>query len=127
MKSGTLSQFFDVQILTAQKARKMYQDGADERTGMQRKAYLAYAEDQANRETLLREVYVALLSAIDDEDEPSHDENCGCSNCQQVREDAEERVENIRQALQAIIDIGKRDLRNAKYDGYFESARKALE
>lgn len=69
MKSGTLSQFFDVQILTAQKARKMYQDGADERTGMQRKAYLAYAEDQANRETLLREVYVALLSAIDDERE----------------------------------------------------------
>jgi hypothetical protein len=30
------------------------------------------------------------------------------------------------EALQGIIDIGKRDLTNPKYDGYFESARAAI-
>ena len=30
-------------------------------------------------------------------------------------------------ALKGIIDIGKRDMSNPKYDGYFESAREAVE
>ena len=31
------------------------------------------------------------------------------------------------EALQGILDIGKRDMSNPKYDGYFETARAALE
>lgn len=30
------------------------------------------------------------------------------------------------QALRAIIEIGKRDMSNPKYDGYFETAKTAL-
>ena len=30
-------------------------------------------------------------------------------------------------ALRGILDIGKRDLTNPKYDGYFESARRAVQ
>lgn len=30
------------------------------------------------------------------------------------------------EALRGILDIGKRDLSNPKYDGYFESAREAV-
>jgi hypothetical protein len=32
----------------------------------------------------------------------------------------------LRECLQGIIDIGKRDMTNPKYDGYFESAQQAL-
>ncbi len=32
----------------------------------------------------------------------------------------------LREAVQALLDIGKRDLTNPKYDGYFESLREAL-
>lgn len=34
--------------------------------------------------------------------------------------------ERLRMALQGIIDIGKRDMTNPKYDGYFEAAYHAL-
>ena len=34
--------------------------------------------------------------------------------------------EQLRESLQGIIDIGKRDMTNPKYDGYFEAAKKAL-
>lgn len=34
--------------------------------------------------------------------------------------------ERLRMSLQGIIDIGKRDMTNPKYDGYFEAARQAL-
>ena len=30
------------------------------------------------------------------------------------------------EALQGILDIGKRDMTNTKYDGYFEAAEAAL-
>ena len=33
----------------------------------------------------------------------------------------------LREALQGILDIGKRDMSNPKYDGYFAAAREALE
>lgn len=33
---------------------------------------------------------------------------------------------NLQEALQAIIEIGKRDLSNEKYDVYFENARAAI-
>jgi len=32
----------------------------------------------------------------------------------------------LREALQGILDIGKRDMSNPKYDGYFDAAREAL-
>jgi hypothetical protein len=32
----------------------------------------------------------------------------------------------LREALEGIITIGKRDMSNPKYDGYFEAAREAL-
>ena len=32
----------------------------------------------------------------------------------------------LREALQGILDIGKRDMSNPKYDGYFAAAREAL-
>lgn len=32
----------------------------------------------------------------------------------------------LREALQGILDIGKRDMSNPKYDGYFATAREAL-
>jgi hypothetical protein len=32
----------------------------------------------------------------------------------------------LRHALKAILEIGKRDLSNPKYDGYFEEARLAI-
>jgi hypothetical protein len=59
-----VKQYFDDQILTAQKARKMYQDGAAERTGIQRDSYLAYADVQATRETFLRETHAALIDKL---------------------------------------------------------------
>jgi len=34
--------------------------------------------------------------------------------------------QKLRAALEGIISIGKRDLTNPKYDGYFEAAREAL-
>ena len=34
--------------------------------------------------------------------------------------------DRLREALQGILDIGKRDMTNPKYDGYFEAARAAL-
>jgi hypothetical protein len=30
------------------------------------------------------------------------------------------------EALEALIDVGKRDMTNPKYDGYFESAKQAI-
>ena len=36
-------------------------------------------------------------------------------------------TERIEQALRAILEIGKRDMSNPKYDGYFEEAREALD
>jgi hypothetical protein len=60
MNSAAMSRYFDGQIQTAQAARKLYQDGAAERRGIQREAYLELADAQANRETFLREVYAAL-------------------------------------------------------------------
>jgi hypothetical protein len=39
----------------------------------------------------------------------------------------EERLKKLRQALKEIIEIGKRDLSNTKYDSYFESAKQILE
>lgn len=39
-----------------------------------------------------------------------------------------ERARNAKlvEALRGIIEIGKRDMSNPKYDGYFESAKEAL-
>lgn len=34
--------------------------------------------------------------------------------------------DQAREAIQGLLDIGKRDLTNPKYDGYFESLRNAL-
>lgn len=34
--------------------------------------------------------------------------------------------DRLREALEGILDIGKRDMTNPKYDGYFEAARAAL-
>ena len=34
--------------------------------------------------------------------------------------------DRLREALQGILDIGKRDMTNTKYDGYFEAAEAAL-
>ena len=34
--------------------------------------------------------------------------------------------DRLREALQGILDIGKRDMTNPKYDGYFEAAEAAL-
>ena len=38
----------------------------------------------------------------------------------------QEKAMRLRSALQGILDIGKRDMSNPKYDGYFEEARLAL-
>jgi hypothetical protein len=35
-------------------------------------------------------------------------------------------TEQVVQALRAILEIGKRDLSNPKYDAYFDSAKEAL-
>jgi hypothetical protein len=64
MNPDVVKHYFDDQILTAQKARKMYQDGVAEREGIQRESYLAYADAQATRETILRDVYSGLLDAL---------------------------------------------------------------
>lgn len=42
--------------------------------------------------------------------------------------DAEQRaeIERLQEVLRGIIEIGKRDLTNPKYDGYFEAAREVL-
>lgn len=37
-----------------------------------------------------------------------------------------EREKRLAEALQGILDIGKRDMTNPKYDGFFQSAREAL-
>lgn len=34
--------------------------------------------------------------------------------------------DRLREALQGLMDIGKRDMTNTKYDSYFEAARAAL-
>ena len=34
--------------------------------------------------------------------------------------------DRLREALQGILEIGKRDMTNPKYDGYFEAAQAAL-
>src|SRR5208337_2923932 len=36
------------------------------------------------------------------------------------------REEKLEQALRGIMEIGKRDMSNPKYDGYFDTAREAL-
>jgi hypothetical protein len=36
------------------------------------------------------------------------------------------RETSLREALQGILDIGKRDMSNPKYDRYFEAAREAM-
>lgn len=43
--------------------------------------------------------------------------------------DAEQRqvIDMLREALQGILEIGKRDMTNPKYDGYFEQAQQALQ
>ena len=38
----------------------------------------------------------------------------------------EEENATLREALQGILEIGKRDMTNPKYDGYFEQAQQAL-
>lgn len=38
----------------------------------------------------------------------------------------EEENATLREALQGILEIGKRDMTNPKYDGYFEKAQQAL-
>ena len=40
--------------------------------------------------------------------------------------DVEEKCHTVANALRNLLDIGKRDLSNPKYDGYFEAAREAL-
>lgn len=35
-------------------------------------------------------------------------------------------IATLREALQGILEIGKRDMTNPKYDGYFEQAQQAL-
>jgi len=35
-------------------------------------------------------------------------------------------LERVREALEGIIDIGKRDTTNPKYNGYFDEAKEAL-
>ena len=35
-------------------------------------------------------------------------------------------AKKLRDSLQGIIDIGKRDMANPKYDGYFESSKEVL-
>ena len=35
-------------------------------------------------------------------------------------------VERLREALSGILGIGKRDMTNPKYDGYFDDAKEAL-
>lgn len=42
--------------------------------------------------------------------------------------DAKQRaeIERLQEVLRGIIEIGKRDLTNPKYDGYFEAAREVL-
>ena len=54
-----------------------------------------------------------------------------CNQCLALEFDAiarerDEVTEKLAEALQGIIDIGKRDLKNPKYDGYFISAKEAL-
>ena len=66
---------------------------------------------------------------------------CGDENCLQCadkepdpcvhlpREDynaIRDERDRLREALQGILDIGKRDMTNPKYDGYFEAAEAAL-
>jgi hypothetical protein len=60
MNIDIVKHYLAEQILTAWKARKMYQDGAAERTGIQRESYLACADAQATRETFLREMLVFI-------------------------------------------------------------------
>lgn len=45
-----------------------------------------------------------------------------------TQHDAEQRAEiaRLREALQGILEIGKRDMTNPKYDAYFEQAQQAL-
>ena len=43
-----------------------------------------------------------------------------------VLQEATRQLLELREALQDIVDIGKRDLRNPKYDSYFETAKIAL-
>ena len=45
---------------------------------------------------------------------------------QMVLREATRQITELRAALQGIIEIGKRDMSNPKYDGYFEAARRAL-
>jgi hypothetical protein len=40
--------------------------------------------------------------------------------------EAIEEVARLREALTGILEIGKRDMSNPKYDGYFDTARAAL-
>lgn len=42
------------------------------------------------------------------------------------RDSARQRVAKLRETLQSILEIGKRDMSNPKYDGYFDEARAAL-
>lgn len=37
-----------------------------------------------------------------------------------------EALERVAESLQGILDIGKRDMSNPKYEGYFETAHNAL-
>ena len=43
-----------------------------------------------------------------------------------IARERDEAADKLAEALQGIIDIGKRDLTNPKYDGYFTSAKEAL-
>ena len=43
-----------------------------------------------------------------------------------LNEELQQQVRDLREALGGIIEIGKRDMTNPKYDSYFEKAHAAL-
>lgn len=47
---------------------------------------------------------------------------CWKEKCEQQAQ----QIATLREALQGILEIGKRDMTNPKYDGYFEQAKQAI-
>jgi hypothetical protein len=86
---------------------------------------LALALDLANMELRNIDNVLARRPALEDLRDRYAKVERACTMAGRA-EKAEAERDVLRDALQGIIEIGKRDLSNPKYDGYFESARAAL-